>query len=523
MEIKNFATRCAVRTYICKRERERLSLSPAYTYPKLYTREKQVSEILFFLRGEKRERESTHKIAEEMAGAARLGATIRRLLPQVTELRRTLHAHPEVSEGERATVRRIRDFLVGRSREGVEGLTVLAEGVGGGHGMVVEVRGARAPARQVRGGGDIGDGCETVAIRADMDALPLTELAGYPGAPAHISTTPGAHHACGHDGHASLLAGALLALAEHRTTFSGRVLGIFQPAEENGVGAAQMIRGAERLDGSPLSRESITRGVYGLHNIPGSALGEVSMTRCGTASRASCGLRIDVQGRASHASQPHLGLSALPVLSRLALELKDLPDQLVTSGQVETQIADPILAVPVHMSFGAAGDYGVLPANGALCVTLRADTSKDLAAAVRSVESRVLELAAEEEATLGESQGFDIRFAHVEKFPSVENDSACTDIVARAVGLLSAEPAADARGESPGCALSLAWRDRPFPWSEDFGHFKSSYGAGSGAVLLGLGAGIEHPPLHSETYDFPDALLEPGMALWCKVATCALE
>ncbi|MDY6963874.1 MAG: amidohydrolase, partial [Pseudomonadota bacterium] len=194
------------------------------------------------------------------------------LQAEVTEWRRHLHQHPEILYDVQDTAAfveaRLRDFgvdevVTGIGRTGVVGLI---------HGR--------------------GPGSRTIGLRADMDALPLDEVTGKPWS----STTSGKMHACGHDGHTSMLLGAARHLAETRN-FNGTVAVIFQPAEEGGAGALAMIQ-----DGL-MERFGIDE-VYGMHNMPGIPVGQFAIRRGGIMA-APDKFTVTIKGRGGHAAQPH--------------------------------------------------------------------------------------------------------------------------------------------------------------------------------------------------------------------------
>ena len=166
------------------------------------------------------------------------------LLPRLIEIRHALHARPELSGAETWTSAYVGEILARLE------LDTLRTGVGG-HGIVAEIRGARAG--------------RTVALRADMDALPVTE---EPGAP-YCSTTPGVMHACGHDGHTTILIGVAHILARRRKDFAGTVRLLFQPAEET-------VKGAEALcaDGA---MDGVDR-VFALHGCTKLAAANIDTT-----------------------------------------------------------------------------------------------------------------------------------------------------------------------------------------------------------------------------------------------------
>jgi amidohydrolase len=454
-------------------------------------------------------------------------AALRSVVSRTQQLRHALHAHPRVSGDERETAARISTFL----REEA-GLRPVLEGVGGGHGLVYELAG--------EGGGDEEGG--VVLLRADMDALPLVERSGV----AHVSVVDGVHHACGHDGHSAMLAGALLLLSEHPPARAalgrGRVLAVFQPAEETGEGARRMLECA--AGGALLSAPHVTRGAFGFHNIPGAPLADVMLRRPGlltstaVAARASCGLRLSLCGTAAHASEPSKGQCPMLALGRLAAACEGLPARLQAAGRLAPQVGEPALSTPVQLQCGNAGDFGILPAHGSLSVTLRADCDAGLAA----LKQELVALA-EGEARAGALRPFELAVEEHEPFPATENDGWCTSRVADAVVAVAAVAAADAgagagagvgagagagaagggtgaaRVQLPLLVPRLHAMSQPFPWSEDFGRFASSCGGGA---LIGLGAGADFAPLHSESYDFPDELLPLGTLLWTQIATAAL-
>ncbi len=186
-------------------------------------------------------------LAGDMEGSVRerdLGGRIEAMLPEIGAIRRDIHAHPELGREERRTSELVANLLRGWGIETTERV--------GGYGVVGTVRGRRP------GQGAIG-------LRADMDALPITEQTSLP----YASTEPGRMHACGHDGHTAMLLGAAKLLAEDRD-FAGTVQLIFQPAEEGLGGARAMLE-----DG--LFERFPCDAVYGMHNMPGAPVGRIAL------------------------------------------------------------------------------------------------------------------------------------------------------------------------------------------------------------------------------------------------------
>ena len=193
----------------------------------------------------------------------------RALITACRKFRHCLHAQPRISNNEADTAKALIQFLDQHAQ-----LQPTHTNVGGGAGVVFQIRGGKER-----------DCSHSVLLRADMDALPLVE-SGTTNI-KHISQVQGAHHACGHDGHTAMLAGALVQLKSMASSFSGTVIAVFQPAEETGDGAKQMIDAAPDL----LSK-TITRGAYALHNIPGEPLGKVVL-RSGAGARLTIYKLID--------------------------------------------------------------------------------------------------------------------------------------------------------------------------------------------------------------------------------------
>ncbi|MHC9083525.1 M20 aminoacylase family protein [Luteimonas sp. RIT-PG2_3] len=211
------------------------------------------------------------------------------LLPDLRDLRRDLHAHPELGFAEHRTAALVADAMRALGLE-------VATGIGG-TGVVATLRN--------------GDGPRSIGLRADMDALPIVERSGLP----HASVNPGVHHGCGHDGHTAMLIGAARQLTRSRR-FDGSVHFIFQPAEEGQGGADAMIR-----DG--LFARFPCDAVYAVHNWPGLPLGTLQ-SRPGPIMAAADRFEITVAGRGGHAAMPHSTPDAILAASQLVLQLNTI-------------------------------------------------------------------------------------------------------------------------------------------------------------------------------------------------------
>ncbi|NHF73719.1 M20 aminoacylase family protein [Paracoccus xiamenensis] len=214
------------------------------------------------------------------------------LLPEIIAWRHDFHAHPELQYDVHRTAGRVAELL--RSF----GIDEVVEGIGQ-TGVVGVIRGRTDSAGRV------------IGLRADMDALPITEATGL----EFASTNPGKMHACGHDGHTSMLLGAAKYLAETRN-FDGTAIVIFQPAEEGGAGAKAMI------DDGLAERWNIQE-FYGLHNMPGIPVGEFAIREGGLMAAAD-EFWITVTGKGGHAAKPHECIDTLLVASQIVVALQSV-------------------------------------------------------------------------------------------------------------------------------------------------------------------------------------------------------
>lgn len=371
------------------------------------------------------------------------------MIEQALELRHQIHRRPELSGEETETARTIAAFLEGH------GLTPIREGLAG-TGLLFHIKGdEEGPAR---------------LFRADLDALPLVEQGDVP----HRSEVDARHHACGHDGHMAMLSGALAELVSSER-LKGDLYGLFQPAEETGAGAAQV------LD-DPQFPDIAFDGVFSLHNLPGRPLGQV-LVREGPMAVASVGLHYHFQGAASHAGAPHEGRNPMSAIAQLLLRAVDVPHR----GEDFRRSA---LVTPIHVEAGRIA-FGTSAGDGSVRFTVRADGQGLLGRLVTRIDDMAAQLAA--------TDGLELSVEHVEPFPLTNNTAAAADAVIQA--------ATDA-------GLDHHRMQGVMPWSEDFGHFTARF---PGALAC-LGAGTDHPDLHTPTYDFPDELVPLGIRYWKALA-----
>lgn len=365
-------------------------------------------------------------------------------LHELTELRRALHRRPEVSRQESQTARAIVSALPSPD--------LVVTGLGG-HGVAaVYDSGAPGP---------------TVMVRSELDALPIVELGDIP----HASEIPGAGHLCGHDGHSTILLGLARLLARKRPA-RGRVVLMFQPAEEDGSGAAAVLADPNFADLRP-------DWAISLHNMPGVALGRAWLAP-GPANCASLGLKITLRGETAHASMPEHGRAPTPVLARLI-------DGLGRMGPGGAMGPGFRLATVTHLRMGEPA-FGIAPGEGELWVTLRGLSDADL----DTLHAEAVALARQEAGAAWLEVAFEVH----DHFGSCENHPEATALLERAL-------AANGIGFDAG--------DLPMRGSEDFGRFGS---AGAKSAMVFLGSGLDHPALHTQRYDFPDALIAPGVGIF---------
>ena len=362
---------------------------------------------------------------------------------RLTALRQDFHRDPELGFQEVRTKAKVASIL----RElGLE----VHEGVG-----VVGV---------LRKGGGNG----SIGLRADMDALPIHETSEH----GYVSNNPGAMHACGHDGHTTMLLGAaeLLSQSPH---FDGTVVFIFQPNEEHGLGARAMI------DEGLLEQFPIDE-VYGIHNLPGAPVGEMS-TRVGQICASESLFEITIKGQGGHASMPHVGVDAITVGAEMVTALQTI---------VSRKLAPSAGAVVSVTEFLSDGQRNVLPGTATLKGDVRARLPEDRQDVERFMRQIVQGVAA--------AHGVEVQFSFNTEFIETLNAEMPTQAAVR----VAAEQNLVAIGDR-----------LPMSFSEDFAHFNAA--VPGCFLLLGNGEEAAHgQPLHASDYDFNDALLPIGAEFW---------
>ena len=369
--------------------------------------------------------------------------------------RHDLHAHPELLYD----VERTAGFVAEKLRS--FGCDAVVTGIGR-TGVVGVIRGkGRASNR-------------AIGLRADMDALPIQEVRDLP----YRSTVPGMMHACGHDGHTTMLLGAAKYLAETRD-FDGAAVLIFQPAEEGGGGGEAMVE-----DG--LMERFGIESVYGMHNIPGMAVGTFAV-RPGPIMASTDRFTITVEGRGGHAALPQNAVDSVLVASHVIIALQSIVSRNI----------DPVQSAVVSVCTLEAGDaFNVLPQT----VTLRG-TVRTLSSALRTqVRARIETLVAEIAAGFGATGVTEFGGS----YPVTENHPAETVFMADVAAAVVGEENVD---------RAVA----PMMTAEDFSYMLERR---PGAYMF-IGNG-DSASLHHPHYDFNDAAAPYGASLWARLIEMGL-
>jgi len=307
----------------------------------------------------------------------------------------------------------------------------------------------------------------SVGLRADMDALPITETTGLP----YASSVPGKMHACGHDGHTTTLLGGARYLAETRN-FDGTVHLIFQPAEED-------VSGAKRMIAEGLFRRFPCDGVFAFHNWPGAPVGQVQI-KPGTMMAAVDMAKVTVKGVGGHGAVPHRAIDPVVAASAVVIALQTVVSRNVDPGEA---------AVVTVGAFNAGNFCTIIPDRAILDIGIRSCSPQ-----VREQLARRLpELIRAQAASFGCTADVEYELS----YPATVNSPAETAL------------AREVAAEMEAGVVDL---DRPFMVSEDFAYMLEE--VPGCYFMMGNGDEPQRPMLHDPGYDFNDELLVKGAALW---------
>ena len=383
------------------------------------------------------------------ANMAQIDQITQRILPEVVQTRHHLHQNPELSGSEQQTGA----FVAERLRAlGVEDIQSSVAG----HGVTAILRGTgNAP---------------LIALRADMDALPITEDSGLP----YASQCPGVMHACGHDGHTATLLGTAAVLTEMRENLPGPVKLIFQPAEET-VGGAEAMVEAGVLEG--------VEAIYALHGWPNLEIGQIGC-RPGPMMASADGFDLVITGRGGHAAYPHLTVDPIMVGAQIVSAWQTLASR-------EVSPLDSVVVTVTQFHAGTA--YNVIPGTAHLAGTVRCLSNTVRAEMGAKMERLAQNICAAFRATCA--------LSYVSGPPVVVNDARLNAQV-EAVGRALLGPA------------NVTFLESPTMGAEDFAYYLLHIPG----VMFRLGVGTEVSDLHTPTYNFSDGALPYGIQMFTRLA-----
>lgn len=353
-------------------------------------------------------------------------------LELIVRLRKELHNNPEISMKEVKTKRILMDFI--------ETHTKSLEIVDMGLWFYVLKKGK--------------DHSSPMAFRADYDAVTCAD-----GCPRHL---------CGHDGHSAVLAGFSLWLDTVQPEKD--VYLIFQPGEENGMGAAIC---------SSLIEEKNIGEIYGFHNIPGYECGAVILLNH-TFACASTGLEIKFLGKQSHAAYPENGVNPANAIAEIIRSVNEV---------IREQHKGIVLGTVIGIEVGSHS-YGVSAGEGTLRLTLRAEYQDEYDAFVSEIERKAEELASD--------SGLSVEISRIEEFPATINDKGCVNKLRAVADKLNRK---------------TVYPDEPFRWSEDFGYYLQK----TRGAFMGIGCGVDHQALHTMEYEFEDEIIESVIEIYREI------
>jgi amidohydrolase len=359
--------------------------------------------------------------------------------------RRYLHQHPELSGQEKGTSQKIIEFITPFNP-----IKIIRDI--GGHGVAIVYEFSKEGS--------------TIMIRCELDALPIEEKNNF----YYCSKNQNVSHKCGHDGHMIILCG--LAQKLQNCDFkSGKVVLLFQPAEENGQGAKAVLE-------DPRFHEIKPEYVFALHNLPGLPMHSIYQVK-GQFTPTVQSLAIKLGGKTAHAAEPENGINPALAISELIQAFKKL--EIPNPNDLDFK-----LITPIHISMGQK-DYGLSAGKGELHFTIRCWSVEKMNNLVSECYAQLEKICNSHHLTY-ETDWFDY-------FPTVMNSDFCNQYISEAAKKMN---------------LSIIHPTHGCKFGEDFGFFTQHY---SGA-MFGLGAGKKTSALHHDDYDFPDELIETGVDMF---------
>lgn len=369
-------------------------------------------------------------------------------MPKLTQLRKELHKYPEVSGKEVNTAKRIITFL-----ENYPPDEIVSEI--GSTGILAIYKGKTVG--------------KTVLFRCELDALPIEEINTF----EHRSVINGVSHKCGHDGHMAILCGLACELHLKRPE-TGTVILLFQPAEEDGSGAAAVFKDPKFIYKPDFS--------FALHNIPGYNRNQI-IVKNDTFSCAVNSLIIKLKGITSHAGEPEKGVNPALAIAKITT----LFNQLI---QANISKENYCLITPIYSKMGKKA-YGVSAGAGEIHFTVRSDSNLQM----KMIENTLEKLAN----SIAEEFHLKCKTAWTQSFRANENNPDAVNHIRNAAKANNYE---------------LLEKETPFTWGEDFGLLTQQFPG----AMFGLGSGINTPALHNPDYDFPDDIIETGVTTFLQIS-----
>ncbi len=363
-------------------------------------------------------------------------------IKHLISIRQSLHQNPELSGSEEFTSEALKRTIIRFQPDDIIDNM-------GGYGVAFIFKGkAEGP---------------NVLFRADMDALPILEINDID----YASRSDGVGHQCGHDGHMAILVGLAEKISRNRPK-RGKVILLFQPAEETGEGALALMNDPNyyRLD---------PEFCFSLHNIPGYPAGSIILKNS-TFTAASQGLTVKLNGKTSHAAEPEKGISPALAMAKIIEQIVQLPGK-------SDLFEDYVLATIVHARLGEKS-FGITPGFAEILITLRSYNDDDMEILIAETKKVVHQISREE--------NLEVEITATDIYPSTQNNAALTKLLNELAIELDFE------------VIPL---ETPFPWAEDFAQFSHKYKS----VFFGLGAGVDKPKLHNPDYNFPDEIIPYGV------------
>jgi amidohydrolase len=369
-------------------------------------------------------------------------------MESLIRLRKELHKNPELSGKEIETSKRILAFLEKYKPDEIH--TEI-----GKTGIIAIYKGKNEG--------------KTILFRCELDALPIQEINKF----EHQSVLKGISHKCGHDGHMAILCGLATELSQNKLE-NGTVILLFQPSEENGKGAAKVMK-------NEFFKTLKPDFVFALHNLPGYPKNQIVIKE-DTFSCAVTSMKIVLEGKTAHAGEPENGINP-------AMAIASIIQQFNALNQPNLHDSDFALITPIYSSLGKKA-YGVSAGHGEVHFTIRCQSNVKIKELKKLLETVVSKISQQHQLS------FSIKW--IEPFYANENNANAVQLITDAAKKLG---------------FTIFEKEIPFRWGEDFGLFTTHY---LGA-MFGLGAGLETPDLHNPDYDFPDEIIPTGVKLFYQI------